>query len=332
MIPHSQPYINHAAINAVQQLLKEKSLQTPGALDSVLAVFKSKFHQNNFYFTQSGTHALYWILKGLNLSKEDEIIIPTYVCSSVYDAVMAVGAKPILCDIEFYWHMSPKNIERTITKNTKAIVIVNLFGMHLDCAQFRYPGITLINDLCQSFDNLRNKNQDNGDFVLYSFHPTKFVTAGCGGGFSVLNNKIKFKNYLSKGNLGFSISNLNLQILKTQLDLYDLFVSKRKEIAQIYFSSIEEKYTQYINQDENVFYRFPLIQADYEFNYIQNIFQERGVAIRRGVDELIHRKIGLPDDGFPNAILSYDKTVSLPIYPSLDLENAKFIASILSEV
>ena len=194
MIPHSQPYIDHTTINTIQQLLEEKSLQTPNALDGILAIFKREFHQNNVYFTQSGTHALYWVLKGLGFSKDDEVIIPTYVCSSIYNAVIAAGAKPILCDIECYWHMSSKIIEKTITKKTKAIVIVNLFGMHLDCAQFRHPGITLINDLCQSFDNLRKKNQDNGDFVLYSFHPTKFVTAGCGGGFSILS-KSKLQNY-----------------------------------------------------------------------------------------------------------------------------------------
>ena len=194
MIPHSQPYINHTITSKILELLEEKSLQTSDALDSVLAVFKRKFHQDNVYFTQSGTHALYWVLKGLELSKDDEVIMPTYACSSIYDAVIAAGASPILCDIECYWHMSSKNIEKTITKKTKAIVVVNLFGMHLDCAQFRYPGITLINDLCQSFDNLRKKNQDNGDFVLYSFHPTKFVTAGCGGGFSILS-KSKLQNY-----------------------------------------------------------------------------------------------------------------------------------------
>jgi perosamine synthetase len=332
MIPHSQPYIESSLLRGIENLFLEKNLQSQEMWDEILRVFKDKFHQDNLYFTQSGSHSLYWIIKGLHLTNEDEVILPTYVCPSLYNAILSAGAKPVLCDIECYWHMSPATVQEKITKNTKAIIIVNLFGMSLDCAQFRYPGIVLINDLCQSFEGLKNKDYDNGDFIIYSFHPTKFITAGNGGGYSLVNPPSYFKNYLEKGCLDFSISNMNILILRQQLELYEEFVSKRKEIAQIYFSSIKKEYTKYIKKDNNAFYRFPLIQNDVSFEEIQESFEKYRVSVKRGVDDLIHRKIGLADDKFPNATLTYGKTVSIPIYPSLSLKDARYIASICSEL
>jgi perosamine synthetase len=332
MIPHSQPYISSSLSDRINSLLINKDFQSDGVLDRINSIIKNKFHLDNIYFTQKGSHALYWIIKGLDLSCEDEVIMPTYLCSSVYQATLATGVKPVLCDIGSDWHMSRQTVEEKITKNTKAIIIVNLFGMYLDCSEFRYPGVTLINDLCQSFNILCDTTKDHGDFAFYSFHPTKFITAGGGGGFSVINPNVKFKNFLGKEKLDFSVSNINLLILEEQLNLYDAFVTKRKKIADIYFSSISEEYTKHLFKKNNTFYRFPLIQEFCEFSKLQAIFEEKKIAVRRGVDQLIHRIVDLSDDDFPNAVRTYNTNLSIPIYPSLKIDEAQGIARVVSEV
>lgn len=328
MIPHSQPFIPEGVVPVLTEIIRGGQLQSASYRDEVFGRFSEKFNLDNFFFTQSGTHSLYWILKGLELKPDDEVILPTYVCGTIYQAILTAGAKPVLCDVETYWHMSPRTVREKLTPKTKAIIIVNLFGMSLDCAPFREFGAVLINDVCQSYDNFRQKAIDRGDFAMFSFHPTKFITAGNGGAFSILNKKIPFVNYLENESIGYSVSNVNLAILDQQVKGYDAFLQKRRAIADIYFNAIDPALTRHITRENNVFYRFPLIQSAQFFDGIRTDFEKQGVAVRRGVDALIHRAVGESDAAFPNAIKSFEQTVSIPIYPGLSLDDARYIAGI----
>ena len=70
----------------------------------------------------------------------------------------------------------------------------------------------------------------------------------------------------------------------------------------------------------------------YSFDYIREHCEKKNIHVRRGVDQLIHRIIGLGDELYPNAIESYKKTVSLPIYPSLKKSEYQRISNILCEL
>ena len=63
-------------------------------------------------------------------------------------------------------HVKTKRFKK-ITKRTKAIIVVNLFGMALDCTEFDFPNILILNDLCQSFDHLTYPNFNHGDAVFF---------------------------------------------------------------------------------------------------------------------------------------------------------------------
>lgn len=65
-----------------------------------------------------------------------------------------------------------------------------------------------------------------------------------------------------------------------------------------------------------MFFRFPLHRAG-GLDRCQNDFLQRGIHARRGVDQLLHRLVGLGDAAFPRAVAHFNSTVSLPIYPAL---------------
>ncbi len=331
IINHSKPSVSMDVITRFEGFLSKNDLCSEILLNEVKNLLKDTFSLENFSFAGSGTHALYWILKGLRIGKGDEVIIPTYVCDSVYQAVIATGARPVLCDIEKYWHMSPKNVEKHINKKTKAIVIVNLFGMSVDASSFRHFELPLINDFCQTIATTEVLGKDRGDFGFYSFHPTKFLTSGQGGGLSILNPRIPFENFLSLDQIGSTTSNFNLLILKDQIFNYHHFVSKRKQLADVYFSELDEEYTSSIKRKDNIFYRFPLTKKGLSFEKISAFFEDKKILVRRGVDSLIHRKIREHDQNFPNAISAFNKTLSLPIYPSLEVEDIHRISSAFNE-
>ena len=331
-ISHSSPTISSSILKELELVIENKILQSKDIYDETTKQFCKKFNLDNIHFTQSGTHALYWLMKGLNFKPIDEVILPTYVCPSIYQAVISVGAKPVLCDTESYWHMSRQSVSKKITKRTKAIIVVNLFGISLDCAEFEFPGIIILNDLCQSFDNLTQPNINYGDAVFFSFGPTKYITAGLGGAFSLINKDIQFKNLLSDEFLGSPLSTFNLTLLQQQIKDYDFFLKRRKEIANSYTDQLSKSLTKNIPPQCNAFYRYPLIQNFEEFELVQARFNEQFISVRRGVDQLIHRSLGMSDDLFPNAVKSFNHTLSIPIYPALTDKEVEHIINVTKKI
>jgi perosamine synthetase len=331
MIGHSKPYVTPFLSEKICTLLQEGDFVSAPICERVKNTFQKNFALNNLYFTQSGSHSLYWILKGLKLSQSDEVIIPSYACPSILHALLCAGVTPVLCDIGDRWHMTRENVEQKITKKTKAIVVVSLFGMFVNCFDFRFPGVLIINDLCQCPNIFQEMNMDYGDFIFFSFHPTKYLNAGGYGAFSVQNDKY-YSNYIFGDQLKFQMSNLNLIILEEQLKSFEEIVKKRKYIANTYFLNLSSKYTDFIEKENNAFFRFPLTHTKSSFNQIQSAFSERKIAIRRGVDQLIHRILNKPDHLYPNATRAYNWTVSIPIYPALMDKHLNLILNATSEL
>ena len=95
------------------------------------------------------------------------------------------------------------------------------------------------------------------------------------------------------------------------------FVTRRKKIAGSYSNQLSKSFTKNISLQYNAFYRYPLIQNFEQFESIQKKFNKQFISVRRGVDQLIHRSLGMSDDLFPNAVKSFNNTLSIPLYPSL---------------
>ena len=105
--------------------------------------------------TSSGTTALHLALLALEIKPGDEVIIPDFTYVSTANVVKYVGAKPIFVDVDRKtWTIDPKKIEETITKNTKAIIVVHLFGHPADMDVINIIAkkhkISVIEDACQA--------------------------------------------------------------------------------------------------------------------------------------------------------------------------------------
>ena len=104
----------------------------------------------------------------------------------------------------------------------------------------------------------------------------------------------------------------------TQLDRYSIFQQKRKKIAQKYFRELPLKLCTKIASQKSSFYRFPLwIENGYKYETTRSFFEKHNIAVRRGVDELLHQKYKINNDVFPNAENCFTCTLSIPIYANL---------------
>jgi UDP-4-amino-4-deoxy-L-arabinose-oxoglutarate aminotransferase len=289
--------------------------------------------------TSSGTTALFLALKALAVGQGDEVIIPTYVCRSVWDAVSATGAQPVLCDIGEDWCINIHTIKPHITSKTKAIVLVHIFGIVADASSLLSLGIPLIENCSQAFGAQREDKTAGtfGQVCITSFHATKLLTTG-EGGMALTNDPTILKKLkeLKQGNPQsltvrylYPMTDVQAALGLSQLARYNDFLQRRKEIADYYFSKLKglPVMLPYGIRDRSIFFRFPL-RAKIYFEEVQASFTAQGVHIRHGVDTLLHRKCGMGTGNFPFTEQLFSETVCIPIYPALnDKDCEKIVAS-----
>ena len=209
----------------------------------------------------NGTDALTLSLMSLNLKKNDEVIVPglTYISTGL--SVILNNSKLILVDIDNNTGLiSIDKIKENITKKTKAIIPVNLYGQKVDLVKLRKvigKKISIIEDSAQShfaFDNNNKKLISNNisDTSCYSFYPAKNMGAYGDAGIITTNKKKLYKKLLALRNLGSVKKNKHFLIGKnSRLDTIQAVVlinklksilslnEKRRKIAKIYDENLK---------------------------------------------------------------------------------------------
>ncbi len=137
--------------------------------------------------TSSGTGALFCALKALGIGADDEVIVPAYTFIATYSSVIFAGGVPVLAEIDESLNISPEDIERRITKRTKAIMPVHMLGSPADMEPIlglaERSGLPVVEDVCQANGgSYRGRKLGSiGKVGTFSLNIFKTVTAGDGG-------------------------------------------------------------------------------------------------------------------------------------------------------
>jgi len=196
-VPYFEPWINSQDKKFVLNALNQRWL-TNGP-------YLKKFENNikNFIGCKfclgvgSATHALHLSIRALGIGEKDEVIVPTFTFSATANVVRYCGADPILVDVDpDTFNISPKEIERKITKNTKGIIVVHYGGQACDMDKIlslaKKNNLFVIEDCAHSLGStFKGKKCGNlGQAGCFSFYPTKIITTGEGGIVTTNNSKI----------------------------------------------------------------------------------------------------------------------------------------------
>ena len=144
----------------------------------------------------SGFAALASALIGLGVGPGDEVIVPGYTYIATALAVTSVGAIPVIADIDETLTIDVADVEKKITKNTKAIIPVHIQGfpsnMDALCELGKKYGVAIVEDACQSVGgSYKGKKLGAiGDIGAYSFNYYKIMTAGEGGALATNNRQV----------------------------------------------------------------------------------------------------------------------------------------------
>ncbi|WP_108808700.1 DegT/DnrJ/EryC1/StrS family aminotransferase [Aquimarina spinulae] len=150
----------------------------------------------------SGTAALTVALACAGIGSGDEVIMPTFTFVASFEAILSVGAVPILCDIDDTLTLDPKAVEASITPKTKAIMPVHMCGSMADLGALKAisdkHNLILLEDACQAIGATYDGKPlgSYGDLGCFSFDYVKTITCGEGGG--IITNSETFADRAHK--------------------------------------------------------------------------------------------------------------------------------------
>jgi dTDP-4-amino-4,6-dideoxygalactose transaminase len=305
----------------------------------------------------SGTDALFLALKALDIKSGDEVITVanTYIASAF--VISMAGATPVLVDINpITYNINPKLIEKAITKKTKAIIPVHLYGQPAEMKPIskiaKQYNLKIIEDACQAHgaEYEDRKVGGIGDIGAFSFYPGKNLGAyGDAGAITtndnLLANKIKMlRNYgqLKKyyhENQGYNsrLDTIQAAVLSVKLKYLSKWNKRRNEIAQLYnyyLKKIEENIIlPTIAYKTYSVYHIYLIQVKDRDGLLEYL-NKHGVASLIHYPIPIHlqnayKHLGYKVGDFPHSEKLANKIISLPMYPELTDQEIKRICQVI---
>lgn len=194
--PVSEPNIGKKELLYVQDAVKSGWVSSLGPYVTKFEESFAKFcGRTHGLSVSNGTHALHLALCALRIGPGDEVIVPNFTFVATANAVTYVGATPVFVDCDpKTWNMDPSDVEQSITKKTKAIMIVHLYGAPCDVDELlriaKKHKIAVIEDAAEAHGATYKGRPCGsfGDISCFSFYGNKTITTG-EGGMCVTNNK-----------------------------------------------------------------------------------------------------------------------------------------------
>ena len=305
----------------------------------------------------SGTSALHLAMMALGITRGDEVIVPanTFIASAW--GTVYVGAKPVFCDIDNEtWEIDPKKIEEKITKNTKAIVAVHLYGQAADMdpilALAKKYGLFVVEDCAQAHGALyKNRKVGTfGDIACFSFYPGKNLGAFGEAGAVITNTKKYYelieimkahgsmKRYYHDM-IGFNMRMDGIQgaVLSAKLKYLDIWNNRRCKISAFYHENIKNELIkmQVVPTYTQPVYHLFEVEVDDRQRFMQYM-EEKNIYCGSHYPVPCHLQnvfsnLEYSEGDIPQAEYHAKHCVSLPMYPELTDEEVEKVVMACNE-
>ncbi|MFA6346242.1 MAG: DegT/DnrJ/EryC1/StrS aminotransferase family protein, partial [Syntrophales bacterium] len=150
-IPHSRPTVGEEEVQAVAAVLRSGRIAQGEEVRRFEAELARQVDVTDAVAVSSGTAGLHLALVSLEVGAGDEVVIPSFVCAALLNAVRFVGAEPVPADIDpETFNIDARDVERRLTPRTKAIIVPHLFGLPADIRRIAALGVPVVEDCAQS--------------------------------------------------------------------------------------------------------------------------------------------------------------------------------------
>ncbi len=323
------------------------------SFESKVAVFLNVKHAIS---CNSGTDALILSLKALGIKNGDEIITTPFTYFATIEAIIHVGAKPIFIDINPHtFNINHKKIESAITKKTKALLLVHIFGqacnMHEINNVCKKNNIKIIEDCAQSFGATFNKKFTGafGEFGCFSFFPTKNLGCYGDGGIITTNNDkaAKFLKMLrNHGGLernkhlyvGYNsrLDEVQAAVLLVKLKYIKKYIKMRRLIASTYSKIINNEKIKIPYQQKNAVHTYNQYTIRTKnrlklMNHLRNYKIPFSIYYPQPMYKVDAIKKQYKNHKLKCSEIVSRECLSLPIYPEMKIRDAEYVSNIINK-
>ena len=326
-IPHSRPTLGTKEASAVSAVIESGYIAEGGVVQKFEEALANFLDLNFAVSTSSGTSALHLTLLAMGIGPGDEVIMPSYVCAALLNAVNYTGAKPILAEIHpNTFNMDAADAKGRINKRTKAIIVPHLFGLPANLNLLRKLDVPIIEDCAQAVGAAHQGRAAGtfGDAAIFSFYATKMITTGEGGMVVTRSRKIserirELKTYDKRKkyhvSFNYKMTDIQAALGLVQLERLESIIQRRKSIAATYNSGFDSFDLNLPPADlGHVYFRYVIELKTDARPWIQTLAR-LGVTCDRPIYLPLHRYLKMT--GFPTTENAWRQSVSIPIYPTL---------------
>ena len=297
----------------------------------------------------SGTAALHTVLMAMGVGPGDEVVVPSFTFLATANVVLASGARPVFVDIRDDYNMDPGAFKKAITKRTKAVIPVHIYGYPADMDEIREiaesRSVRVVEDAAESLGATYKGAQTGrlSDAGCFSLYATKVVTSGEGGAIStdddeladllrLVRNHGQVHGYDSR-HLGFNyrLPEMSAALASVQMDRLDGFLKARERNARYLGERVAHldgvKFTQDAGDRTHVFYLYTLyLRKNRE--KVRQALNEAGIGAAVYWHIPVHKTplyvgLGYGRKSLRKTEAAASHVLSLPVYPGLsgaDLE------------
>jgi perosamine synthetase len=355
MIPVAKPYIGKLDKKMLFKEVNDGWISSRGSKIAEFETKLSKLLKAKYAISCSnGSAALILALKALDIKKNDEVIVPDISFGATINSVINVGAKPIISEIDKEtWCLDVNKIEKRITKKTKAILVVHLYGQPANLKKLlllkKKYNLSIIEDAAESFGATFDGKFTGtiGDVGCFSFFANKTISTG-EGGCCVTNNKSIAKKIILLKNHGmsdkkryyhnivgynFRMTNLQAALGIAQLRNYNIFKRKRIFIENFYNKSFMSEKS-FVAQKESKFTKkvcwiYTGMFCNTNLKKVREFLAKYKIESRRVFYPYhtmkIYKKYVPKDFNKKNSLMLFNHGLSLPTFYEIQLGELKSV-------
>jgi len=311
----------------------------------------------------SGTDALFLALESLGIGEGDEVIVPAFTYIATAFTVSYTGARPVFVDIdEATYNIDVNKIASAITKNTKAIIPVHLYGQLFDMEEIskiaKKYNLKIIEDAAQAHgakylgdSAFKGKRSGSvGDLGCFSFYPSKNLGAFGDGGMVTTSNEDLYKKLIFLRDYGrISKYEHTLVGYNARLDTVQAAILRIKLAKLDKWNNMRQKNAAYYNKlfkGSDVITPFVAPFAEHIYHVYAVRSKNRDVLIEKlkenGISALVHypiplhlqgayKELGYKRNDFPVSEKVSSEIISLPMYQHMKKEQIERVVKTIKE-
>lgn len=359
--PIAKPNITSKEIRLVTAVLKSGYLSLGPKYIEFEKEFAKKIGTKYACSVSSGTAGLHLSIIAADIKRSDEVITSPFSFIASSNSIIYVGAKPVFVDIDpVTYNIDPNKIEKRITKKTKAILVVHIFGQSANMSSItkiaKKHKLKIIEDACESICATHKKKKVGsfGESAVFAFYPNKQMTTG-EGGMLVTNNKKIYKLCSSLRNQGraenmqwldhkylgynYRLDEMSAAVGIAQLEKLDYMISERKKIAgwyNIYLNKEKALFqlpeTGKFNNHTWFVYVVQIKNKKINRNKIIEIMNKQGIGTKPYLPSIhlfdfYKKQFNYKKGDFPISESVSDRSLALPFYIGLKDTDIKYISN-----